>query len=490
LNAPIVATQRLVAEPKVTPTQVFPMTEIRGLEEWMTTLAEQELPTLNAVVREICELSENEKCRAEDLTKIILRDADLTSKVLKIANSVHYNPSFASIKTVSRAIVHLGFDNLRNITLATTLIENFLKGKPKTLLIQSLARSFHAAVQAKAMVPFLDGDKKEQVFIAALLRNISELALISTGRKVVENFIEARDQDPQAEHSLALEYLGVDTSLLSRHLIKDWTLGDLLSEACENHVHSSAAARAVNLGNQISTYIQRGMKSQEMQKICQQTANLCKISLDDAKKQILMMADEASVIAKIYGVEVLISSLPDPALIEQKEESTVKPDYLFQQQLNQIHKAMLAGDDFPKITQLSLAALHEGSGISRVAILVVDHKSKMLDVRYVVGKGTHLWRQRIKINLEQLHKGELLHEFLRTQQPLWYQPSSVLKDIGALQMMGATGAIFLAPLLLNKRLMALAYADAETGVLSARQFEEFQLIANQLNLMMRFSASS
>lgn len=465
------------------------MSSPRGLQEWMDTLAEQELPTLNAVVREICELSENEKCRAEDLTKIILRDADLTSKVLKIANSVHYNPSFASIKTVSRAIVHLGFDNLRNITLATTLIENFLQGKPKTQLIQSLARSFHAAVQAKAMVPFLDGEKKEQIFIAALLRNISELALISTGRTVVEKFIEARDQDPRAEHSLALEYLGVDTSVLSRQLIKDWTLGDLLSEACENHVHSSAAARAVNLGNQISTYIQRGIKSPEMHKLAQQTASLCNISLDDAKKQILMMADEASVIAKIYGVDVLISSLPDPALINETEVRAEQPDYLFQQQLNQIHKAMLAGDDFPKITQLSLAALHEGSGIARVAILVVDHKSKMLDVRYVAGKGTHLWRQRIKINLEQLHKGELLHEFLRTQQPLWYQPGEAVKDIGALQLMGASGAIFLAPLLLNKRLMALAYADAETGVLNARQFEEFQLIANQLNLMMRFSAA-
>lgn len=88
-----------------------------------------------------------------------------------------------------------------------------------------------------------------------------------------------------------------------------------------------------------------------------------------------------------------------------------------------------------------------------------------------------------------MHKGELLHEFLRTQQPLWYQPGEALKDIGVLQLMGATGAIFLAPLVLNKRLMALAYADAETGMLSARQFEKFQLIANQLNLMMRFSAA-
>lgn len=465
------------------------MTEIRGLEAWMDALAEQELPTLDAVVREICELSENEKCRAEDLTKIILRDADLTSKVLRIANSVHYNPSFAPIKTVSRAIVHLGFDNLRNITLATTLIDNFLKGRPKTLLIQSLARSFHAAVQAKAMVPFLDGDKKEQVFIAALLRNISELALISTGRKVVEDFIVARDQAPQAEHSLALDYLGVDTSLLSRHLIKDWALGDLLSESCENHVHSSPAARAVNLGNQISTYIQREMKSAEMQKLCQQTASLCKIPFEDAKKQVLRMADEASVIAKIYGVDVLISALPDPHLLEEKDTPAVKTDYLFQQQLNQIHKAMLEGSDLPKVTQLSLAALHEGADIARLAILIVDHKNKVLDVRYVAGKGTHLWRQQIKISLERLHKGELLHELLRTQQPFHYSVEAGQADVGALQAMAAKGDIFIAPLQLNKRLMAIAYADNESGKLSARQFEEFQLIANQLNLMMRLSAA-
>ncbi len=277
--------------------------------------------------------------------------------------------------------------------------------------------------------------------------------------------------------------------MLSRHLIKDWALGDLLSESCENHVHSSPAARAVNLGNQISTYIQRGMKSAEMQKLCQQTASLCKIPFEDAKKQVLRMADEASVIAKIYGVDVLISALPDPHLLEEKDTPAVKTDYLFQQQLNQIHKAMLEGSDLPKVTQLSLAALHEGADIARLAILIVDHKNKVLDVRYVAGKGTHLWRQQIKISLERLHKGELLHELLRTQQPFHYSVEAGQADVGALQAMAAKGDIFIAPLQLNKRLMAIAYADNESGKLSARQFEEFQLIANQLNLMMRLSAA-
>jgi hypothetical protein len=72
----------------------FRGSELRGLEAWLHSLAEQDLPTFNSVVREICEASKSELSRSEDLSKIILRDANLTSRVLKIANSVHYNTSF------------------------------------------------------------------------------------------------------------------------------------------------------------------------------------------------------------------------------------------------------------------------------------------------------------------------------------------------------------------------------------------------------------
>lgn len=467
------------------------MGELRGLDAWMTSLSEQELPTLDAVVKEICELSENEKTRAEDLTRIILRDADLTSKVLKIANSVHYNPSFSPIKTVSRAIVQLGFENLRNITLATTLIDTFLRGKPKELMIQCLARSFHAAVQAKAMVPHLSSERKEQVFIAALLRNLGELALIASGREQVEQFILARNQLPDQERQLAQDYLGVDVNHLTRQLIKEWNLGELLVEACDNRSQSSEAAQAVNLGNELSKHIHRGMKDDEVCKLCDQAARLCKISVEDAHKQVLLMADEAAVIAKTYGVEVLISALPDPHQLEPSELSEQpKPDYYFQHQLNEIHQLMLVGEDISKITQVSINALQEGAGLARVVIAVVDYKNKSLDIRYTAGRGTHLWLQQPPIKLDNLRKGELLHDFLRSQQPLWHQPKLLDKDIGALRVFGASGDMMLAPLFLNKRLVGILYADALEGKFSQRQFEEFQLIANQLNLMMRISASA
>jgi HD-like signal output (HDOD) protein len=466
------------------------MTEIRGLDAWMRTLADQDMPTLNAVVKDICELSEDDECRTDDLTKIILRDANLTSKVLKIATSIHYNRSLAPIKTVSRGIVQLGFDNLKNITLASSLIDSFLRGKPKALLIESLAKSFHAAVQARALVPYLTGEHKEQVFIAALLRNIGELALLSTGREAAEQFVMARNLDPEHEASISREDLGVDINQINRGLIKEWSLGDLVRESSEDTVRPTTMASAVNLGNELSKYIHKGVNSPEMEKIYQHMAKLCGITPAAAKLQVAQMAEEAAVIAKSYGVEVLLQALPDVQVAEElaEEAPPVRTGYEFQQHINQIHKIMFDGGDISKIMQLSVGALFEGSDIPRVTISMLDYKAKSLDIRYVAGKGTHLWRQSVKIELDKLHKGELLHEFLRVQQAVWYQPSEGVKPLGALAALEPRSDIMLAPLKIDKRLVAILYADGADRKLTARQYEDFQLIANQLNLILKVNA--
>jgi HD-like signal output (HDOD) protein len=467
------------------------MPEIRGLDAWMRALASQELPSLNVVVKDICELSESDDCRTDDLTNIILRDADLTSKVLKIANSIHYNRAFSPIKTVSRAIGQLGFNNLKNITLATTLIDNFLKGKPKELLIQRLAKSFHAAVQAKALVPYLNGEHKEQVFIAALLRNIGELALLSSGHPSAESFVTARDLHPEKELSIAQELLGVDIDHINKGLIKEWSLGDLVRESTEESAQPNNMVRAVNIGNEISKYMHKGVHSAEMGRVYAQVSQLCDISIDAAKKQVAQMAEEAAVIAKSYGADVLLTALPN--VNDDDTSATSKPatrnGYEFQQHLNQMLKMMFEEGDVSKIMQCAVTALYEGSGIARATIALIDYKAKSMDIRYIAGKGTSVWRSLACIELDKLHKGELLHQFLRVQSPLWYKPSEGLKPLGALAVLTNKGDMMLAPLRVERRLVALLYADNAGADLSARQFEDFQLISNQLNLILKVNAS-
>jgi HD-like signal output (HDOD) protein len=464
------------------------MSDIRGLNAWIRALAHQDLPSLNSVVKDICELSEHDDCRTHDLTKIILRDADLTSKVLKISNSIHYNRSFSPIRTVSRAVAQLGFNNLKNITLASSLIDSFLKGKPKELLIQRLAKSFHAAVQAKALVPYLDGEHKEQVFIAALLRNIGELALLSSGHEAAEQFITARDLHPERELHISQEYLGVDIEQINRILIKEWSLGELVREACEDNPQPNNIIRAINLGNDISKYFHKGANSPDMARLYAQVSQLCDITPEAARTQVTQMAEEASIIAKSYGAEMLLSALAMPAITENNPlNQCVRTGYEFQQLLNYILTFMFEGGDLSKIMQFSVTALHEGSGIERVTIAMLDYKSKAIDVRYIAGKDTQLWRQTVHIELDKLHKGELLHDFLRVQVPLWYQPAQAIKPLGALSALAHKGDIMLAPLKKDKRLVAILFADNAGESLSPRQFEDFQLLCNQLNLMLKIN---
>jgi HD-like signal output (HDOD) protein len=472
------------------------MNEIRGLDAWMRTLADQDMPTLNSVVKDVCELSEDDECYNADLTQIILRDASLTSKVLKIANSIHYNRTFTPIKTVSRGIVQLGFDNLKNITLASSLIDSFIKGKPRALLVESLAKSFHAAVQARALVPYLNGDHKEQVFIAALLRNIGELALLATGREAAEQFVLQRNLNPENEARISRECLGVEINQINRGLIKEWSLGDLVRDASEENVRPTAMACAVNMGHELSQYIHKGVNSKEMTQLYQRMAKLCGITAAEAKIQVAQMAEEASAIAKSYGVEVLLPGLPsieatEGLAAELVPEELPKPNgYEFQQYVNQIHSALFEGGDIAKVMQLSVLALFEGAGIARVAIALLDYTTKSLSMRYAAGQGTDQWRLSVHIGLDKLHKGELLHDFLRLQQVIWHQPEQDFKPLGAFSVLGNEGDIMLAPLKLDKRLIAIVYADGAGKTLSLGQFENFKLIANQLNLILRANSNS
>ena len=97
-----------------------------GLQSWIDRLNQAELPALAAVVQDLQRLAQQDSASVQQLADVLLRDAALTSKVLRVGNSVYYNPSQETIKTISRAIVLIGFDNVRLIGLSVSLIDGCL----------------------------------------------------------------------------------------------------------------------------------------------------------------------------------------------------------------------------------------------------------------------------------------------------------------------------------------------------------------------------
>lgn len=87
----------------------------------------QEIPMLDTVASELIMLINDEDTTATKLEKVMKRDAILSLKILKLANSSYYSP-IKPISTVAHAIRYVGFSTLRSFVY-TLALQNLGKGK-------------------------------------------------------------------------------------------------------------------------------------------------------------------------------------------------------------------------------------------------------------------------------------------------------------------------------------------------------------------------
>ncbi len=150
--------------------------ETRSLGDWVVRLSEQGMPIFAKTAQDIGKVTSRSDSTASDLSRVVLQDAALTARLLRIANSPLFNVTGRSISTVSRAVVLLGFDEVRSICLSIAVVESMLKGQQKDLVLDQMARSFHAAVQARAFAVQRGDKAPEEVFIATLLYQLGDMA--------------------------------------------------------------------------------------------------------------------------------------------------------------------------------------------------------------------------------------------------------------------------------------------------------------------------
>ena len=137
-------------------------------DAWQRRLQKTSLPSFSDSIKKLSNSDSFVGSHSAELSRTILKDPSLTASVLKLANSVQFNSTGNPIRTVSRGVMLLGHKAIKEICTSCMLLENFLKDGASDTLKSVLARSFHAAVQAKEIAN-IRGDKDvEEIFISAL----------------------------------------------------------------------------------------------------------------------------------------------------------------------------------------------------------------------------------------------------------------------------------------------------------------------------------
>jgi HD-like signal output (HDOD) protein len=426
---------------------------------WVEKLTTIEMPILSAVVSQLSTLTGDDETEVNQLAEVILKDPHMTSQVLKTANSVQYNPISASINTVSRAIVLLGFQGVRSLCISLMMVDSLLRKKSRDRLLETMAKAFHAAVLTRAMYQKTSKANLEEVFIAALLYNLGEMMFWAYGGQTADE-LECADSD----YKTIEKTLGTSFKTLSKEIGKLWHLGPLLQDTLSESTKKSLPAQAVELGD---AYSQLNLNDEkELIIIEKKIASFTGESLSDTRLLIKKASASATLVAVEFGAAKVCHLIPDGKDVTHKKSSKkatvlTADSHLQLKILRDLTNAVSDPEiDVTTVFQMALEGMHRGIGLER-AVLAFFHQDKV-KLKFVLGEHTDGWREKFSFNVSD-SSVNIFSDCVKNSQPTWLDQAYFKKHQDILThnistLLGNKPA-FVGVLRINTRNAALFYAD-------------------------------
>jgi putative nucleotidyltransferase with HDIG domain len=197
-----------------------------------------EIPSVPIVLSKILQLVDDNRASARVLEELILHDASLSVRVIKLANSALY--SFRSeVKTVAHAIALLGLNMVKSLAIGVSVFESFTQGfrDEITFISRLWMHSFGVGLIAQEIwTKRSNRAEGEFALLCGLLHDVGKVIYF---KKDVLGYsqlfaMENSGQDPDIR-SLEVEYYGVDHAVLGAILAKQWNLPSELTTVVRHH---------------------------------------------------------------------------------------------------------------------------------------------------------------------------------------------------------------------------------------------------------------
>ncbi len=436
------------------------------LTGWIARIRNCEMPVFGRTVDALHTLMEDEKASASALAQVILKDAAMTTKVLRLANSAFFNHAHQGISTVSRAIVVLGFDPVAELALSVSLVDSLLSGGVRSRVHEEMARSFHAAVQARWVAVKRGGGQGEEVFIAALLMRVGEMAFWCFGGEQARSLDRCMTQSGLKEDEAQQVVPGFPLRQLSVGLVREWRLGPLVAAALEGRPRASGPERAVVLGHKIARVAEQGWESLAGRQLLRELADYLEMAPSAVAQEIVANSAVAARIASTFGSTAAAGLIPQGNLPVQPAQEVAAPpsgpDPVLQLRILHDLAAMTVGrSDISEILQLAVEGVFRGVGCERVVLAMLTPDRRQLRGRLGLGIGAEALCARFVFSMDG-EPDDVLDAAIDSAQACRIQPSR-LELPGTERLIGVTGCdeAFLVPFGTPYRQIGVLYADRD-----------------------------
>lgn len=192
------------------------------------------LPPLAAVVERMLAVTASPHSSANDVAKVLCEDQTVAAKVLRVANSSFYGAP-QNVTQVSRAVVMLGSVAVRNLVIGICARDALSSSGPQEAEHDELWRHSIAVAAACDLIAQQIGyQPSEEAFLAGLLHDIGQLAMVALEPKAFRAVFQAQNQGIPF---LALErsHLELDHTEAGSQLLQRWGLPDALCYVIRHH---------------------------------------------------------------------------------------------------------------------------------------------------------------------------------------------------------------------------------------------------------------
>jgi hypothetical protein len=187
----------------------------------------------------------------------------------------------------------------------------FLKGAVRERVLREMARSFHAAVQARWLAMKRFDEEPEEVFIAALLFRFGELAFWCFAGEAGEEIDQALKANPPNPGDVEYAVLGFRLRQLTVALAGEWRISPLLRTVLKGNFSRQSREQGIVIADRLAEGFEAGWDSALALERMNEVARYLNVSVSEIIVEMVDNATDAARIAEGFGAAAAVPFLPE-----------------------------------------------------------------------------------------------------------------------------------------------------------------------------------
>ncbi len=510
-----------------------------------------DFPALSESVSTINKLTASDRESIATLSNSILKDFSLTNKILRLVNSAFYRQAGGgNISTISRAVLVLGFDAVRNIAVTVLLFEHLKNKGNASQLKEEFLRANLAGILGKGIGEKTAPREVEQVFICAMFYNLGRLLSQYYFPDESDEIRRVMEQKSCSEEAATIQVLGITFEDLGIGIAQSWGFPNLIVNSMRKlppgNVRKAATAedrmRVLSaFSNELCMLVSDvdpASRDKELRKVTTRFGENVGLSEKALRETMEKSFQDVAHFAGIIGISlkqsvfgrqiqawsaqsgggaekipdygdsddgagsdtVLADAVPAGApgsLAEEGGEDTISrtgsPEAILMAGIQDISNTLVEDFKLNDILRIILETMYRAKGFKRVILCVRDARSNVMLGRFGFGPDAQEMARRFSFSLA--YTPDIFHAALSKGVDILITDTNDPKIAGRIPEWYRTGinagTFVIFPLCIKNNPVAMIYADGDSAneiVIPEKELALLRTLRNQAVLAIKQSA--